>query len=186
MVNAFSSPQPRRHGLAPKKFFQPLAGALVLPGADQALHVGLHEHSQHRLGDAAQEVTVSCFRQQPGEWQSVIRSSGPRSVRGELRNSTPAASSDGHLSPTPRPKPECPPPPRTLPPDAQGAISVTPNPPTGPPPTWCHATPNFANFTSGNNHLTLFAIHVGPEEDIQTCQAKTPNDARRPARRLVG
>jgi hypothetical protein len=51
---------------------QPLAGALVPPGADQALHLGLHQHLQHRLGDATQEVTVSCFRQKLGEWQSVI------------------------------------------------------------------------------------------------------------------
>ncbi len=40
--------------------------------ANQALHVGLHEHLQHRLGDATKEVAVSCFRQQVGEWQSVV------------------------------------------------------------------------------------------------------------------
>jgi hypothetical protein len=51
---------------------QPLAGAFVPPGADQALDIGLHQHLQHGLGDAAQEVTVSCFRQELGQWQSVL------------------------------------------------------------------------------------------------------------------
>lgn len=48
------------------------ARAAVPPGANQALHIGLHQHLQHRLGDAAKEVTVSCFRQQVRPWQSVV------------------------------------------------------------------------------------------------------------------
>jgi site-specific DNA recombinase len=51
---------------------QPLAGALVAPRADQALHVGLHQDLQHRLGDAAQEVAVSGLRQKLGQWQSLL------------------------------------------------------------------------------------------------------------------
>jgi hypothetical protein len=112
---------------------QALAGALVPAGADQALHIGLHEHLQHRLGDAAQEVAVSCFRQELGQWQSVL---GHR-VLGRLgvgcRNTTRAVRTDDHrntgsaggvgrsgrLRRPPRPTPpadphEFPPLPRTL------------------------------------------------------------------------
>lgn len=48
------------------------AGALVPPGTDLAFHVGLHQHLQHRLRDTAQEVTISCFRQQVRQWQSLL------------------------------------------------------------------------------------------------------------------
>jgi hypothetical protein len=41
-----------------------LAGPLVPAGADQALHVGLHQQLHHSLGDAAQEVAIAGFGQQ--------------------------------------------------------------------------------------------------------------------------
>lgn len=65
-------------------------------------------------GEAAEEVGVSCFRQQVRQWQSVtghrvlVRSGGGL-------NSTLAARSDGRPTPKPRSKPEFPPPTRTLP-----------------------------------------------------------------------
>jgi hypothetical protein len=51
---------------------QPLRRPLVPGGADQALHVGLHQQLQHRLGDGPQEVRVAALRQQLGQWQSVL------------------------------------------------------------------------------------------------------------------
>ena len=42
----------------------------------------------------------------------------------ELRNSTLAAKSDGHPSPTPRPMPDFPPPPRTLPEDIEYSVTL--------------------------------------------------------------
>jgi hypothetical protein len=44
-----------------------LAGSLVPPGADHALHVGLHQQLHHGLGHAAQEVAISGFGQQLGQ-----------------------------------------------------------------------------------------------------------------------
>jgi hypothetical protein len=46
---------------------RPIAAAFVPPGADQALHVGFHQHLHHRLRHAAQEVAISGFGQQLGQ-----------------------------------------------------------------------------------------------------------------------
>jgi hypothetical protein len=35
---------------------------------NQALHIGLHQHLQHRLGKAAKKISVSGFRQEIGQW----------------------------------------------------------------------------------------------------------------------
>jgi hypothetical protein len=43
------------------------AGSLVPPGADQALHIGLHQQLHDRLGHAAQEVSITGFGQQLGQ-----------------------------------------------------------------------------------------------------------------------
>jgi hypothetical protein len=39
---------------------------------DQRRSIGLHQHLQHRLGDAAQEVAIAALRQQLGQWQSLL------------------------------------------------------------------------------------------------------------------
>jgi len=69
---------------------QPLAGALVHPSTNQALHVGLREHLQRGLGDAAKEVAYCRFgghldkvftRSEALEWDeghSAARSSSRR------------------------------------------------------------------------------------------------------------
>ena len=44
-----------------------IAGAFVPTGADQPFHVGLHQQLHYGLGDTAQEVSVSGFRQQFGQ-----------------------------------------------------------------------------------------------------------------------
>jgi hypothetical protein len=36
-------------------------------GADQPVHIGLHQQLHHGLGHAAQEVAISGFRQQLGQ-----------------------------------------------------------------------------------------------------------------------
>ena len=44
-----------------------LAGALVPPGADQAVHIRLHQQLHYGLCNAAQEVAISGFGQQLGQ-----------------------------------------------------------------------------------------------------------------------
>jgi hypothetical protein len=43
---------------------QPVGGAFMTPGADLTFDVGFHQHLQHRLRDAAQEVVVSGLLEQ--------------------------------------------------------------------------------------------------------------------------
>ncbi len=49
-----------------------LRRALVAGGADQALHVGLHQELQHRLGHGTEEVAIAGLLQQLGQWQSRL------------------------------------------------------------------------------------------------------------------
>jgi len=51
---------------------EPLRRALVAPGPDHALDVGLHQQLQHRLGDRAQEVAVVGLLQQLDQCHSVL------------------------------------------------------------------------------------------------------------------
>jgi hypothetical protein len=44
-----------------------LAGALVPPCADQALHIGLHQQLHHVFGHAPEEIAVAGFGQQLGK-----------------------------------------------------------------------------------------------------------------------
>jgi len=44
----------------------------VPAGADQALHVGLHQELDHGLGHRSQEVALAGLLQQLGQWQSVL------------------------------------------------------------------------------------------------------------------
>jgi hypothetical protein len=44
-----------------------ITGALVPPGADQALHISLHQQLHDRLGHAAQEVAITGFGQELGK-----------------------------------------------------------------------------------------------------------------------
>jgi hypothetical protein len=46
---------------------RPVAGPLVTSGADQPVHVGLHQQLHHGLGHAAQEVAIASFGQQFGQ-----------------------------------------------------------------------------------------------------------------------
>jgi hypothetical protein len=78
---------------------QPLRRALVAPGADQALGVGLHEHLQHGLRHRPQEVALAALLERLDECHPVL---GHRVLRsGEARNPTLAGSPDGHLSRSP-------------------------------------------------------------------------------------
>ncbi len=51
---------------------EPLGRALVPAGADQALHIGLHQELQHGLGHGPQEVALAGLLQQLRQWQSVL------------------------------------------------------------------------------------------------------------------
>src|SRR5271166_5686706 len=78
---------------------RPLATALVAPGADQPLDVGLHQQLQHSLRHGSQKIALARLLQQLGQHQSLFghrilsRASGLKSC-----NSTLAAGPDGHLN----------------------------------------------------------------------------------------
>ena len=77
---------------------EPIAGALVPPGADQPFDIGFHQNLQHRLRHGSQEIAVAALLQQLGQRHSLL---GHR-VLGRLgvkcRNSTLAALPGDHLS----------------------------------------------------------------------------------------
>jgi hypothetical protein len=50
----------------------PLAAALVAPGADHPLDVGLHQQLQHRLGHGSQKIAITGLLQQLGQHQSLF------------------------------------------------------------------------------------------------------------------
>ena len=47
-------------------------GALVAPGTDDALDVGLHDQLKHRLGDGAEEIAIVLLLKQLGEAHSGL------------------------------------------------------------------------------------------------------------------
>jgi len=50
----------------------PLAVALVTPGADQPLDIGLHQQLQHRLSHGSQKISLTSLLQQLGQYQSLF------------------------------------------------------------------------------------------------------------------
>jgi len=44
----------------------------VASRADHALDIGFHQHLKHRLGHAAQEITITALLDQVGQWHSVV------------------------------------------------------------------------------------------------------------------
>src|SRR5262245_55906452 len=82
---------------------EPLAGALVATGTDQAFNISFHQDLQHRLRHGSQEITVAALLQQVDQRHSLF---GHR-VLGQLgmksSNSTLAALPGDHLSLTPAP-----------------------------------------------------------------------------------
>ena len=70
-------------------------------GADQAVHIALHQDLQHRLGDGAQEIAVTGLLQQLGQWQSVLGHRVLRRLGVKRRNSTLAANPDDRLAGVP-------------------------------------------------------------------------------------
>jgi hypothetical protein len=77
---------------------EPVAGALVTAGADQAFDIGFHQDLQHRLRHGSQEIAVAALLQQLNQRHSVV---GHR-VLGQLVvkpcNSTLARLPGDHLS----------------------------------------------------------------------------------------
>lgn len=59
-----------------------LAVALMPPGADQALDIGLHDQLQHRLGDGAQKVALVVLCEKLGKVHVRLGHRGLRVVRG--------------------------------------------------------------------------------------------------------
>jgi hypothetical protein len=51
---------------------EPVGAALMSAGADQAIHVGLHQDLQHALGNGAEEITVAGLLQQLSKWHSIV------------------------------------------------------------------------------------------------------------------
>jgi hypothetical protein len=98
-MRSWSDPSPVEAAVAVAVMvIEPVAGALVPPGADQALDIGFHQDLQHRLRHGSQEIPVAALLQQLGQRHSVV---GHR-VLGQLgvkhRNSTLAGLPGDHLS----------------------------------------------------------------------------------------
>src|SRR6201987_2070184 len=76
----------------------PLAVALVTPGADQPLDIGLHQQLQHRLCHGSQKISLTSLLQQLGQYQSLFGHRVLLRFRLKSRNSTLAVRPDGHLN----------------------------------------------------------------------------------------
>jgi hypothetical protein len=75
-----------------------LAATLVTPGADHALHIGLHQQLQHRLRHGAQEISLSGLLQQLSKRQSLLGHRVLSRLGVKRCNSTLAAEPDGRPS----------------------------------------------------------------------------------------
>jgi sRNA-binding protein len=76
----------------------PLAVALVTPGADQPLDIGLHQQLQHRLCHGSQKISLTSLLQQLGQYQSLFGHRVLLRFRLKSHNSTLADRPDGHLN----------------------------------------------------------------------------------------
>ena len=90
-------------------------GTLVTPGADHALHIGLHDQLQHRLGDGSEEVPFVVLLQKLGQGHDGLGHRGLRSMVGEVAKLHRRLTPRWPPRPTPQKQREIPPPPRTLP-----------------------------------------------------------------------
>jgi len=77
---------------------EPLAGALVPPGADQAFDIGLHQHLQHCLRHGSQKIAVAALLQQVNQRHSVVGHRVLGQLGMECGNTTLAALPGDHLS----------------------------------------------------------------------------------------
>src|SRR5882762_7354363 len=66
----------------------PLAAALITPGADQPLDVGLHQQLQYRLRHGSQKISVASLLHQLGQHQSLFGHRVLSRFRLKSRNST--------------------------------------------------------------------------------------------------
>src|SRR5438876_940893 len=91
----------------------PLAAALITPGADQSLDVGLHQQLQYRLRHGSQKISVASLLQQLGQHQSLFGHRVLSRFRLKSCNSTLAELArwppQPHRSPTLRINPKIPP-----------------------------------------------------------------------------
>ena len=86
-----------------------LAAAFIASGADQAVHIHLHQQLQHRLRHAAQKITITGLLQKLGQRQSLLGHRVLSRLEVKLHISTIADRSDGRLPATPSAPAEFPP-----------------------------------------------------------------------------